>query len=226
MSGLLQRLLEAVSRLLRRLGLRWTACLFGRSLCLTMRLPAVSLATLWETVGHISAMLPRVETKLMGRRNLHTLVMLDGRDILAAGLGLGAFKLILLPSAGSLAAPARALPDVSMLLGRPPLRVAGAPAAGLGGGWEITVTAFGRQNMPRPTPPHSKYRSPLTLPSFFPELSSSSTPTHSPVWKFVRPRNRMTAVRPLMRRTVWPSARPSSSDMASSLPRGCCRRVW
>jgi len=141
--------------------------------------------------------------------------MLDGRDILGTGLGLGAFRLILLPSAGSVVAPVRALPDVNMLLGRPPFRAPAAPAAaGLGGaGSAMTVTAFGRQNMPRPTPPHSKYRSPLTLPSFFPELSSSCSPTHSPVWKFVLPRNRMMAVRPSVRRTVWPSARPSSSDM-------------
>ena len=147
---------------------------------------------------------------------MRTLAMLDGRDILGTGLGLGAFKLILLPSAGSLVVPDRALPDVNMLLGLPPFRAPAAAAAGLGGaGWAMTVTAFGRQNMPRPTPPHSKYRSPLTLPSFFPELSSSCSPTHSPVWKLVRPRNRMIAVRPSVSRTVWPSARPSSSDMVS-----------
>jgi hypothetical protein len=109
-----------------------------------------------------------------------------------------------------------------MLLGRPPFRAEAAPVAGLGtagGGWAMTVTAFGRQNMPRPTPPHSKYRSPLTLPSFFPELSSSSTPTHSPIWKLVRPRNRIVAVRPSVRRTVWPSARPSRSDMVAEVYR-------
>lgn len=83
------------------------------------------------------------------------LTRLEGRDPLGTGLGLGAFRLILLPRAGSLVALVRALPDVNMLLGRPPFLAVG-PGAGFGGGWATTVTALGRQNMPRPMPPHSK----------------------------------------------------------------------
>ena len=78
--------------------------------------------------------------------------MLDGRDVLGPGLGLGALRLILLPSPASPPVPALPGTPVSMLLGRDPLRIPAAAAAGLGGGGACArmVTVVGRTNMPRP----------------------------------------------------------------------------
>ena len=77
---------------------------------------------------------------------------------------------------------------------------------GAGGGWSmIEVIAASLTNIPLPIS-HSKYRSPLTLPSFFPPLSSSSTPIHSPGANSVWPMKRMVAVRPSLSSTVWPTA--------------------
>src|SRR6202012_1742322 len=65
-------------------------------------------------------------------------------------------------------------------------------------------TPAGRKNIPYPCS-HWKYRSPLTEPSFFPVASSSSTPTHSPVWKDVVPTKRTIAIRPSLSSIFWPA---------------------
>lgn len=87
--------------------------------------------------------------------------MLDGRDVLGTGLGLGAFMLLLLPAAGSSEFEVL-LEPAAKLLGRlfaeaAPGAVAAATGAGLcfGGGCDKTVTAAGRTNMPWPMS-HSK----------------------------------------------------------------------
>lgn len=82
-----------------------------------------------------------------------TLTMLEGREGLGTGLGLGAFMLIRLAMDGSfmelgLRTPADATPAGP---GRPTLEARRGAAAGLGGGaaW-MTVMVVGRTNMPRP----------------------------------------------------------------------------
>ena len=145
------------------------------------------------------------------RRQL-TLAMLDGREVLGTGLGLGAFKLRRLASPESKPAPAgRAAPGANKLLGRAGFFTAGFAAAGGGGGgaWAMMVMVLGRTNIPYPMA-QSKYRSSLTLPSFFPVGSSSSTPIQSPGAKSVWPKKRMRPLRPSGNWTVWPAA---SSDM-------------
>jgi hypothetical protein len=98
--------------------------------------------------------------------------MLEGRDPLAAGLGLAAFMLILFPAAAS-ATPLILLviPGPVTLLGRAAFLAPVGPfgfAVGGGGGWSIIeVIAASLTNIPFPIS-HSKYRSPLTLPSFLP----------------------------------------------------------
>lgn len=80
--------------------------------------------------------------------------MLDGRDVLGTGLGLGAFMLLLLPAPGSNVLDALLEPEAKLL----GLFLAAGAAAGfcLGwGGWATTVTAPGRKNMPWPMS-HSK----------------------------------------------------------------------
>lgn len=131
--------------------------------------------------------------------------MLEGRDVLGPGLGLGAFKLFLLPTPVSREVLAVLDPEVNMLLGLEVLVFLVAVVAGLGfgGGWATTATAAGRTNMPLPMS-QSKYRSPWTLPSFLPDPSSSSTPTQAPGAKAVSPTKRMTALRPSARRTTCP----------------------
>lgn len=134
--------------------------------------------------------------------------MLEGRDVLGPGLGLGAFKLFLLPTPVSMEVLAVLEPDVNMLLGLEVLvfLVAVVVGFGFGGGWATTATAVGRTNMPFPMS-QSKYRSPWTLPSFLPEPSSSSTPTQAPGAKAVSPTKRMTALRPSVRRITCPGTR-------------------
>lgn len=90
-----------------------------------------------------------------------TLAMLDGRDVLGTGLGLGAFMLLLLPAAGSrefevLLEPAAKLLGL-LFAEEAPGAAAGAGGAALcfGGGCDKTVTAAGRTNMPLPMS-HSK----------------------------------------------------------------------
>lgn len=133
------------------------------------------------------------------------LAMLEGRDVLGPGLGLGAFRLFLLPTPVSREALAVLDPEVNMLLGLEVLvfLVAVGAGFGFGGGWAITATAAGRTNMPLPMS-QSKYRSPWTLPSFLPEPSSSSTPTQTPGAKAVSPTKRTTALRPSARRMTCP----------------------
>lgn len=80
----------------------------------------------------------------------------------------------------------------------------------------MIVTAEGRTNMPLPMA-HSKYCSPLMLPSFFPEPSPNSTPTQAPGANIVSPTKRTIASRPSARRTVCPTAR---SDIVSVCYRG------
>jgi hypothetical protein len=64
--------------------------------------------------------------------NLRTLAMLDGLEVRGTGLGLGAFKLILLPSDESDDTfDVRVFPELNRLLGLAALRTG---AAGLGGG--------------------------------------------------------------------------------------------
>jgi len=146
-----------------------------------------------------------------------TRAILDGLDVLGPGLGLGALRLILLPSPGSPLAPrAPVVAPVNMLLGRAGFRP-GAAAAALDdgrGGCASTVTVVGRTNMPWPMG-HSKYLSPCTLPSFLPVSSSSSTPTQSPAANRVWPTKRMMPFRPSLRRMVCPAA---SSVMMVSGP--------
>lgn len=136
-----------------------------------------------------------------------TLAILEGRDVLGPGLGLGAFKLFLLPTPVSIDVLAVLDPEVNMLLGLEVLvfLVAVAAGFGFGGGWAMTATAVGRTNMPLPMA-QSKYRSPWTLPSFLPVPSSNSTPTQTPGAKAVSPTKRTTALRPSARRTTCPAA--------------------
>ena len=121
------------------------------------------------------------------RCDVHTRIKLDGRD-LVMGLGLAAFILILFPApvSGTMLV-LLASPGPVVLLGRVGLLVA-APFVALGGaaGCSMIVAADGRRNIPRPIS-QSKYRSPLTLPSFFPSYPSSSTPIHSPAANSVCP---------------------------------------
>ena len=144
-----------------------------------------------------------------------TLSMLEGRDPLAAGLGLAAFMLIRFPAAGSGALLVLfPNPDPVTLLGLAAFLTPAGFAAG--GGWSmIEVIAANLTNIPLPIS-HSKYRSPLTLPSFFPPLSSSSTPIHSPGANSVWPIKRMVAVRPSLSSTVWPIA--SSAMIKVTIP--------
>jgi len=70
------------------------------------------------------------------------------------------------------------------------VRVVGAAADA--GAWPASTAArswLGRTNRPR-SGAHSKYRFPLTLPSFFPSGVSSSSPTQIPAAKSVTPENR------------------------------------
>lgn len=87
--------------------------------------------------------------------------MLEGRDVLGPGLGLGAFKLFLLPTPVSTEVLAVLEPEVNMLLGLEVLvfLVAVVAGFGFGGGWATTLTAAGLTNMPLPMT-QSKYRSP------------------------------------------------------------------
>lgn len=84
--------------------------------------------------------------------------MLDGREVLGTGLGLGAFILLLLPAAGSRVCEALLEPEAK-LLGLFFAAVVGAAALGFGGGCDTTVTAVARTNMPLPMS-QSKYLSP------------------------------------------------------------------
>ncbi len=76
-----------------------------------------------------------------------------------------------------------------------------------------TATVAGRTNMPC-AGAHSKYRSPCTIPSFFPVGASSSTPTHDPRAKCVSPTYRTMACRPSWSLTVWPRVSSGGSAMA------------
>jgi hypothetical protein len=146
--------------------------------------------------------------------------MLDGRDVLPAGLGLAAFMLIRFPAPGSgteLVLRPKAEPPT--LLGPVVFFTAADPFGGFaaGGGCSmIEVIAIGRTNIPRPIS-QSKYLSPLTLPSFLPLSSSSSTPTQSSEANRVCPTNRTVAMRPSLSWTVWPTA--SSAMLCKSLGR-------
>lgn len=51
----------------------------------------------------------------------------------------------------------------------------------------------------------SKYLTPLTDPSFFPDASSSSTPTQSPVWNCVAPTKRTVPIRPSLSSIFCPT---------------------
>ncbi len=75
--------------------------------------------------------------------------MLDGLDVLGPGLGLGALRLILLPSPVSPPVPRALVVAVNMLLGRP-VFLGGPAAATAGRGWASTVIVVGRTNMPWP----------------------------------------------------------------------------
>ena len=94
---------------------------------------------------------------------------LDGRD-LEEGVGLAEFMLILLPVPTSgTALILRPTPEPTTLLGLAAFFAGTAAGLGAGACW-MMVMAVGLTNMPLPIS-HSKYRSPWTLPSFFP-LSS------------------------------------------------------
>lgn len=119
------------------------------------------------------------------------------RPFLAAGVGLavpitalallfGAASCFFSPFAPTLILEGRGL-------AAPGVGLAGA-GAGFGCGFgsgssgcsSTCLTPVERRNMPNPCS-HSKYRSPLTAPSFLPVCSSNSIPTHSPGWKCVLP---------------------------------------
>jgi hypothetical protein len=125
-----------------------------------------------DFVGDYDAISARATLKGKCGLTLNILVGLASR---AAGLGLAAFMLILFPAAGSLTLPVLLAAGATTLLGRlvlfrPPGPLAAAATdvfLGGGAGCSNTVTAEGRTNIPRPIS-HSKYLSPLTLPSFFP----------------------------------------------------------
>lgn len=110
-----------------------------------------------------------------GECGLTLSIILLGLPSLAAGLGLAAFILILFPAAASVTLPVLLAAGAMTLLGRlvlfnppGPLAAEATDAFLAGGaGCSNTVTAEGRTNIPRPIS-HSKYLSPLTLPSFFP----------------------------------------------------------
>lgn len=98
-------------------------------------------------------------------------------------------------------------PELTTLVGLPGLFA--TPFAGLatgGGACSITDMAAGRKNIPLPIG-QSKYLWPCTLPSFFPVLSPSSTPTHSPAAKCGSPIYLIIPIWPLASSTVWPMAR-------------------
>lgn len=80
------------------------------------------------------------------------LAMLPGRDCLGPGLGLGAFKLLLLPTPISMDPEGVLAPETNMLFGLAAELdfLAAAAAFGLGLGCSTTVTAVGRTNMPLP----------------------------------------------------------------------------
>lgn len=80
------------------------------------------------------------------------------------------------------------------------------------------ATTVGRTNMPNPGS-QSKYRSPCTEPSFFPESSFNSTPIHSPSAKLVAPMYRTVACRPSVSVTTQPV---DSSAMLIVLSRSSC----
>jgi len=92
--------------------------------------------------------------------------MFEGRDPLPAGLGLAAFMLILFPTTGSGAPLALLNPAPVTLLGRAAFLTGAGFAAG-GASSRIEVMAASLTNIPLPIS-QSKYRWPLTLPSFFP----------------------------------------------------------
>ena len=85
------------------------------------------------------------------------------------------------------------------------LPFATTPLAGPAFGCSMTCRMpLGRRNMPWSCS-HSKYRFPLTEPSFLPLASASSTPTQSPVWKWVGPKKRIVAMRSSFNSIVWPT---------------------
>jgi hypothetical protein len=107
--------------------------------------------------------------------------MLDGRDPLAAGLGLAAFMLIRFPTplSGTMLVLLPS-PELTTLFGLAAF-LAGAADFGTAAGCSmIAATAAALRNIPLPIS-QSKYLSPLTLPSFLPLRLSSSTPIQSPV---------------------------------------------
>ena len=106
-----------------------------------------------------------------------------GRLLLAFGVGL---------VAAVEGAPSRAPSPKVLCLFNFPFAADVDPA---GASLTTRLIPVARRNIPRPIA-QRKYRSPLTAPSFFPEVSSSSTPTHSPVWKEVVPAKRTRAKRP------------------------------
>lgn len=83
-----------------------------------------------------------------------------------------------------------------------PLLLGGCLGARVGCSMTVTTTA-GRTNMPKPGS-QSKYRSPWTVPSFFPVGSSNSTPIQSPSAKWVAPTYRTVAWRPSDNVTTCP----------------------
>ena len=133
-------------------------------------------------------------------------VNLDNLAGLAAGVGLPAFIYSLFDVFGS----------KTLCLFCPPVMLSGLPftaapcafpfilGAGFGVGWSMMVATLGLMNIPYPCG-QAKYRWPWTSPSFFPVASSSSTPTHSPVAKWVLPAKRTVAVRPSESSTDWPT---------------------
>jgi hypothetical protein len=76
----------------------------------------------------------------------------------------------------------------------------------------ISVTALGRRNMPFPIA-QSKYRSPWTEPSFFPDSSWSSIPIHPPGANAVVPTNLTIACLPSKIVMIWPGRRAELSVM-------------
>lgn len=128
-----------------------------------------------------------------------------------AGVGLPSIALDRLPGPVCVVSVCRRAPVTAawILLGRPPPLFSAPLAAGLADGFVLgssmtQLTPLGRQKMPYGAV-QSKYRLPWTDPSFFPDGSSSTTPTHCPSANAVVPTKRTVPNRPSFNSTFWPT---------------------
>lgn len=101
-----------------------------------------------DFVGDYSILVSGMANKK--NKDQQTLSMLPGRPNLAAGLGLDAFMLILLPAAGSLTLPTLLAGGATTLDGLLVLFGTGAAFGGGGGACSKTWAAWGLTNIPLP----------------------------------------------------------------------------